>query len=157
MMNRFVAMILGSALALGMTPVLAQDRPADTMQILREKIRADKKLLVATNMDLTESEARSFWPVYEAYQRDLEKLNERLATVIKSYAADYRTLGDDKARALVEEAIAIEEGEAQLKKAYVGELSKALPGKKVARYLQIESKIRAVVRYDLAAHVPLAR
>ncbi|MEE9538819.1 MAG: hypothetical protein V3W10_05750, partial [candidate division NC10 bacterium] len=45
-------------------PVLAQDKPADTMQILREKIQADKKLLVATNMDLTEKEAQAFWPIY---------------------------------------------------------------------------------------------
>ena len=154
-----IVVMLGCVLALGTTAVFAQDKPADSMQILREKIKADKKFVVATNMGLTESEARGFWPIYEAYQRDLEKLNERLAAVIKSYAADYRTdsLSDEKARALIEEAIAIEEAEARLKKSYVADLSKALPGRKVARYLQIESKIRAVIRYDLAAQVPLAR
>ena len=30
--------------------VLAQDQPADNMEIVKEKIRTDKKLLVATNM-----------------------------------------------------------------------------------------------------------
>jgi hypothetical protein len=115
-MKRIVA-TLGCALALGVTPIFAQDKPADNMQILREKVRADKKLVVAANMDLTESEARGFWPVYEAYQRDLEKLNQRLGAVITSYAADYRadSLTDDKARALIQEAIAIEEAEARLK------------------------------------------
>jgi hypothetical protein len=44
-------------------PVMAQDN----MQILRDKIKADKKLLVAANMELTESEAKGFWPVYEEY------------------------------------------------------------------------------------------
>ncbi|MGH7479724.1 MAG: hypothetical protein ACREJ8_09100, partial [Candidatus Methylomirabilales bacterium] len=66
-----IALLLG-LLAL---PVLAQDKPADTMQILREKIQADKKLLVAANMGLTEKEAQAFWPVYESYQKDLGLLN----------------------------------------------------------------------------------
>ena len=57
----------------GFTPAWsAQDKPADNMQILRDKIRADKKLVVATNMELTESEAKGFWPVYDAYQKDLQ-------------------------------------------------------------------------------------
>ena len=54
---------------------MAQDKPADNMQILREKIKADKKLLVATNMQLTEAEAKNFWPIYEDYQKDLQKIN----------------------------------------------------------------------------------
>ncbi|MCJ7681222.1 MAG: hypothetical protein MUP70_10890, partial [Candidatus Aminicenantes bacterium] len=49
---------------------VSQDKPADNMQILLEKVKADKKLVVAANMDLTESEAKGFWPVYEAYQKD---------------------------------------------------------------------------------------
>ena len=137
--------------------VFAQDKPADTMQILREKIKADKKLVVATNMDLTESEAKGFWPVYEAYQADLQTLNKRLSKLIVSYAEDYRnkTLTDAKAKTLIDEAVAIEKAEAELRSAYVPKLGSVLPAKKVARYLQIESKIRALVRYELAAGVPL--
>jgi hypothetical protein len=52
----------------------AQDKPADNMQILRDKLKADKKLVVATNMELTESEAKGFWPIYEQYQKDLQKI-----------------------------------------------------------------------------------
>ena len=32
-----------------------------------------------------------------------------------------------------------------------------LPVKKAARYLQIENKIRALIKYDLASGVPLVR
>ena len=49
--------------------LLAQDRPADNMKIVLEKIKADKKLLVADNMQLTEAEAKTFWPVYEAVSK----------------------------------------------------------------------------------------
>ena len=138
-------------------PAVTQDKPADNMQILREKVKADKKLLVAANMELTESEAKGFWPVYEEYQKGLTGINQRIARLIESYAADYRanTLTDEKAKKLVDELVAIEQAEAGLKAASVPKLSKVVPQKKVARYLQIENKIRAVVKYELAGGVPL--
>ena len=138
------------------SPGGAQDKPADNMQILRDKVRADKKLLVATNMGLTESEATGFWPIYEQYQKDLQRINRRLANLVESYAADFRnkSLTDDKAKKLIDESVGIELAEANLKTEYAPKLSKVLSAKKVARYLQIENKIRAVVKYDLASGVP---
>jgi len=147
-------------MALGFAmPGLAQDKPADNMEILRQKIKADKKLLVATDMELTESEAKGFWPIYDQYQKDLQRINRRLVSLLESYAADFRnqSLTNDGAKKLIDEAIAIEAAEAGLKSTYVSKLSKVLPVKKVARYLQIENKIRAIIRYDLAQGVPLVQ
>ena len=138
---------------------VAQEKPADNMQMLRDKIQADKKLLVAANMELTESEAQGFWPLYDQYQKDLQKINQRLANMLESYAADFqrKSLTDEKAKKLIAEAVAIEQAEAQLKNTYAPQLSKVLPVKKVARYLQIENKIRAVVKYDIASGMPLVQ
>jgi hypothetical protein len=140
-------------------PAATQDKPADNMQILRDKIKADKKLVVATNMELTESEAKGFWPIYDEYQKDLQKINRRIVSLLESYAADFRgkSLTDEKAKKLIEEAVAIEQAEANLKSTYAPKLSKVLPVRKVARYLQIENKIRAVVKYELAQGVPLVQ
>jgi hypothetical protein len=154
---------VGAAVAIilfGFVPYsVAQDKPADNMQILRDKIKADKKLVVATNMELTESEAKGFWPIYDQYQKDLQKINRRIANLLESYAADFRgkSLTDEKAKKLIEEAVAIEQAEANLKSTYAPKLSKVLPVRKVARYLQIENKIRAVVKYELATGVPLVQ
>jgi len=154
---------LGAAVAIilfGFAPYsVAQDKPADNMQILRDKIKADKKLVVATNMELTESEAQGFWPIYGEYQKDLQKINQRIANLLESYASDFRgkSLTDEKAKKLINEAVAIEQAEANLKSTYAPKLSKVLPVKKVARYLQIENKIRAVVKYELATGVPLVQ
>jgi Spy/CpxP family protein refolding chaperone len=147
-----------AAVLLAIVPAsFAQDAAADNMQILREKIRADKKLLVAANMDLTESEAKGFWPIYNAYQKDLQKINHQIENLLESYAADLegKSLTDAKAKRLIAESVAIEQEEAKLKSTFAPRLSKVLPPKKVARYLQIENKIRAVVKYDLATGVPL--
>ena len=71
-------------------PAFAQDKPSDTnMQILLDKVKADKKLVVAANMDLTEAEGKVFWPVYDAYQKDLQTINDRLAATILAYADAY--------------------------------------------------------------------
>ena len=139
------------------SPVVAQDKPADNMQILRDKVKADKKLLVAANMELTDSEAKGFWPVYEGYQKDLTAINRRIGKLIESYAADYRanTLTNEKAKKLINELVAIEKADGGLQATYAPKLSKVLPAKKVARYLQIENKIRAALKYELAANIPV--
>ena len=72
-------------------------------------MKADKKLLVAENLGLTDAESQRFWPVYEAYQKELEGLNERLGRVIETYAQNYNagSLTDEMAKSLMEEALAI--------------------------------------------------
>ena len=53
--NYLVALVLVMTL-IGFTgSATAQDKPADNMDIVKEKIRSDKKLFIATNMQLTES------------------------------------------------------------------------------------------------------
>ena len=122
----------------------SQDQAANNMEIVREKVRADKKLLVAANMELTESEAAAFWPVYEAYQKEIADLNQRTLKVIESYADTYNqgAVSDDAAKKLLDEALAIDSAEVDLRKSYVSKFSKVLPAAKVARYYQIERKIR---------------
>lgn len=145
------AVLLAAALAIH--PALAQNN----MQIFGEKIKADKKLVVSANMGLSDAEAKGFWPVYDAYQEDLGKVNERLAKLILNYAEAYNrgAVPNETAKKLLDEALAIEEAELKLKRAYVPKLQKVVPQWKVARYLQLENKIRAVVKYELAAGVPL--
>jgi hypothetical protein len=157
---RYVILLAATLIA---APALAQSKPAaeksaDNMQILREKLKADKKLVVAANMDLTEAEAKGFWPFYDEYQKELQKINDRLAMTIVAYAKEFnaKSLTDDKAMKLLEAALAIEDSETKLKRSFVPRLSKVLPGRKVARYLQIENKIRAIVKYEVAGEVPLA-
>ena len=151
---RLVAAALVAFVAL---PALAQDKPASNMEILRQKLQVDKKLLVAANMELTETEAKGFWPVYDAYQADLGTLNTRIGQLVTRYAEAYRanTLTDATAKSLLDEALAIEQAEVTMKQGYVPKLSAVLPATKVARYLQIENKIRAVIKYELADGIPL--
>ena len=140
-------------------PAWTQDKPADNMEILRDKIKADKKVLVAMNMGLTESEAKGFWPVYNDYQKELGQIHRRIRALLISYAGDYnnQTLTDAKAQKLIDEFVSIEKAEANLMASFAPKLNKVLPAKKVARYLQLENKIRSIINFDIAAQVPLVQ
>jgi hypothetical protein len=147
-----------SVIALIPALVAAQSKTSNTdMQILLDKIKADKKVVVAANLALTEPEKVTFWPIYDAYQKDLQGINERLGRTIKSYADGYnsKSLTDEQAKKLTDEALAIEADEAKLRSTYAAKLNAVLPGKTVARYMQIEGKIRAALRYDMASSIPL--
>jgi hypothetical protein len=142
-----------------MGQVQAQEAEQMNMEILKEKVKADKKLIVSNNMMLTDAESKKFWPLYDAYQMDLNQINERMMSMIKSYADAYNAgkgeLSNDLAKKLIGEALAVEESEVKLRQTYAAKLNKVLPATKVARYLQIENKIRAIVKFELAARIPL--
>jgi hypothetical protein len=142
-----------------MGSVQAQEATQMNMEILKEKVKADKKLLVAANMNLTDAEAKNFWPLYDGYQKELEQINQRLLTTIKGYADAYNAgkgeISNDQAQKLLGEALAVEGSEVTLRQSYAAKLGKALPATKVVRYLQIENKIRALVKFELAAQIPL--
>jgi len=90
---------------------------------------------------------------------DLQKVNQQLGALIKNYANEYNkgAVSDETAKKLIGEMLAVEDAELKLKRSYVPRLQKVIPGVKVARYMQVENKIRAVIRYELAANIPLAQ
>ena len=160
------AALLGAGLlSFATVATFAQAKPAgdgksaSNLEIIHEKLKADKKFIVSKYMELTESEAKTFWPVYDEYQQDLQKSNERLLRLLESYAADYKnkSLTDEKAKTLLDEWIAIEQDEGKRRSAFAPKVLQALPAKKAARYLQIENEYRILLRYDLAATVPLVQ
>jgi len=161
-MKRSIKTILAFAVAaavmiLVVSPAVSQDKPADNMQILREKIKADKKLLVASDMKLTESEAKAFWPVYEKYQHELFLLRTRTVKLINDYADAYEKMTNDKAKALLDELMKIDSLGLKLRQAYLPKFREVLPEVKVVRYYQIENKINAALMYELAANIPLMK
>ena len=138
-------------------PALAEEKPADNMQLVQEKIKADKKLFVANNMQLTEKEDKAFWPVYESYQKDLRKHNDQVLKLIDDYAKNYETMTDQTAQNLTNKYLALESERVKLLQSYVPKFSKAVGSKKAARYMQLENKINAVIRFELAANIPLVK
>ncbi len=149
--------IMAALMLICTSPLMAQDKEADNMQILIAKVKADKKLLVANNMQLTEKEAKVFWPVYDRYQNELFLLRARSLKMIGNYANNYEKMTNAMAKKLLDEFMTIETVRIKLAKAYLPQFRKVLSDKKVARYYQIENKINAALYYELAAQIPLVK
>jgi len=135
----------------------AQEVTESSMDVLREQLGVDKKLVVEENLVLTEDQAAAFWPIYEDYQKELKAIDQRVVRLVNEYADAYNDLSitNAKAKQLIDEAIAVDEAEVVLRKKYAARLNGVIPAIEVARYLQIENKIRAVIRFDLADVIPL--
>jgi len=146
-----IAMLFGVGLA------FSQEKASDNMQVVIDKIRADKKLLVAENMQLTDAEAKAFWPVYKQYQDELFLLRTRTVKLIKDYADAYETMNNNTAKKLLNEYMTIDTLGPKLRQTYLPRFRKVLPEVKVARYYQIENKIQAALFYELAANIPLMK
>lgn len=153
--------VLALAFAIA-APAAAQAPQAGSttnMEILVAKLKADKKLLVAQTVGLTDAEGKAFWPIYDACQGELDGINKRLKAGIEGYAKDYNagTMTDAKAAALVTEMFGIDEALLASRKSCAAKLNGVIPATKIARYVQIENKIRAQLNYELAASIPFVQ
>ena len=142
----------------------AEDKVGDVtdMQALRKAVQTDKKALVASTLKLTDAEAKRFWPVYDSYQRDLDLTNRRRVVAVEGLLATDRAASDLYAKNFANEMMAIDEAEMKVRRSLQNRLmrgvpTRILPPKKAASYMQLESKIRAVQAYDIAANFPLIR
>lgn len=155
-MKAFATCLLAGIVVLGMTG-FAQSGTDANMEILLQKVKADKKLLVANNMDLSDAEGKQFWPLYDAYQKELDQINKKLGMTIKEYAEAFNKgpLSNEQAKKLMGDALAVEEAEVKLKKSYAEKIGNVLPAAKTARYIQMEMKIRSMLKAELAQEIPL--
>ena len=134
-------------------PLLAM---AEDSNQLRKQIMMDqKRLIIMDNMELTEEESKAFWPVYEKHQEELFQVNQRGAKLILAYAAAYQNLTDEQAVKLIDEYYDIQDDRLTVMKKLASDVGKVLPGKKAFRYMQVESKLLAIGRYELAKGIPL--
>lgn len=151
-----------AAFTLGMSagfaaPVEGQALEASSMDVLRDQLDLDKKAVVEANLILTESQAASFWPIYEEYQRELGTIDAGVVKLVNEYAERYvnGSITDTIARRMIGEALALDEAELALRKRTLMKLDGVIPPIEAARYLQIENKIRAVVKFELGDAIPL--
>ncbi|HEX5128537.1 MAG TPA: hypothetical protein VFV90_02265 [Usitatibacter sp.] len=150
------------ALAIAVLPAAAQQAAPErgspaAADALRAAVKADKKALVMKNLDLTEAEARKFWPVYDAYQKELDKLLQRQNRAIVEYVNQSSSMTDANAKRIARELLDADAAEQRLREGQLKRLYGTLPARKAIRYMQIENKIRTLNHYDMAAQIPLVQ
>ena len=119
--------------------------------------KAQRKAIVGGNMNLTDSQAKLFWPLYSDYEGRMDRIEDRHIREIRNYVASYKTLSDANANQKLDEVLAIQQARLQTQQEFVPKFRAALPGVVVTRFFQIDSKLRAMVQCNIAQMVPLAQ
>ncbi len=135
-------------------PAFAQ---SGEIALTRQVIQTERQALVTAAMELTEDEGKVFWPLYREYREAMAKVADRGQALITDYAAKYATLTDVDAQVMVDEMLAIDQDSLKVRKDYVKKFGKILPAKRVTRFFQLENKMDAIIRADLAEQIPLVR
>jgi hypothetical protein len=157
----FSCFVLLLALAAANSVALAQKETATGVEVekdlalLRRNIRADKKKIVAANVPLTETEATKFWPIYDEYVAEMTKHNDEFYSVIRDYAANQKTITDDKASGMIKRWAEIQIAQAQTRQKYIPLFEKVIPGKTVALFFQIDRRLYLVLDLQVASEIPL--
>ncbi len=147
----------------GVSPLaMAQDdaRQAqinNTIEMIRTVVQAERQAIVTDAMQFSASESELFWPLYREYRNDMSKVLDRRAKLIKDFAAEYGNLSDETAERMLKEFFDIENDTLKVKKRYVKKFQKILPPVKVTRFYQVENKLDAIVRVQLAQNIPFVQ
>lgn len=153
--------IIGSALTIilfmGFTPPAFSDDVSEVLELTKTALQTSRKFMVANNITLTKAESEKFWPLYDKYRMEHNKLANQLIRLIRNYAENFEKLSVKQANTMLDDYLSIEENRIKLKKKYVWRFKEVLAPKKVVRYYQIENKLDAMIKMQLAKEIPLVR
>ncbi len=154
-MGTLVWALLALASAWG-APAAADELTVDQqVEMARAQTEAQRQATVAAGVPLTEQEAQKFWPLYREYRNEVASLNDETITLMKEFAGNFDALTSERAKSIADRWLAIEKQRIELKAKYADKYAKVLGGVKMARVLQIENKLDALVQVALAKTVPL--
>ena len=154
---RATARVLAAAVLVGLAAgAAAAQTVKETLEVTRQAVESQRRVLVSGALPLSDAEADAFWPLYDAYEKERRPLDDRANKLVADFLAGASSLTDAQAKAMVEEALGIDEGKLRVRRGYLGRMLKAIPPRKVARFFQIDNKLDAVVRADISRQFPLA-
>lgn len=146
--------LLVISLVMMMSPAFSQSFD-DYLEVVRDVLNTEKKAAVAETMELNEAESGAFWSLYNEYNAELYKVHTERVNIIKDFAANYESMTDEKADALVNASMAYQTKLLKLNKSYYKKFKKIIPATKAALYFQVEGKIDALINAELATEIPL--
>jgi len=122
---------------------------------LRQEAGQERRNIVGANMLLTATEGARFWPLYDEYRGERQKIGDRRVRLITDFLAAQNSMSEDEARTLANEDFAIQKDTIDLKAKWYEKMTKVLSDRTVARFFHIDEKLDAAADIALAANIPL--
>ncbi len=122
--------------------------------LLRKNLQAEAKQLITKNMQLTDSEAAAFWPLYDQYTAEVRKVNDTRFGLIKEYAKVYKTMTADQADSITRLLAESDQTIISLRMQYLPKFEQALPGTKAALFMQLDRRLDSLFNVQIASQLP---
>jgi hypothetical protein len=116
---------------------------------------AYRRKLVSDKLQLKPETAVKFWPIYEKYQRELELVRDKRHALLIKLGENFDNMSDADAAEFVRAKLELEENRARTNRRAILELGKVLTPRELARFVQIEAKIRAFIEAGIEEEIPL--
>jgi len=134
---------------------VAQDDLSEWIQLLKQDLKAQKKEAITKGMQtFTDEEAKRFWPIYDAYNKELENFVDARVALLKAYVDDYDNMTDPKATGLLERRFAIQKQRALLDEKYHKQFATALSPRRLVRFYQIEHQLDLLIELQAVSQIP---
>jgi len=127
------------------------------MDLLRKDLRSQRKQIIAANLQLTDTEATKFWPVYDQYTAELISINDRKFALIQECADSWGKLTNEQSLSFIQQWLDLDIEIAQLRQKYVPIVNKTLEGKKAATFFQLDRRIAMMIELQVSSQMPLVQ
>jgi len=155
-MNRLVTAGALAILAMcGSSRASAQDSDDEDIKLFRKDLRSQRKQIIAANLELSETEAEQFWPLFDRYTQELVAKQDGKYALLKEYAENYTTMTDGQAEDYVRGRAGIDEAIIQVRLRYYPLFQKMLSGKSTALFFQLDWRLGLIMDLQLASQTPL--
>lgn len=124
-------------------------------EILKDLAAAERKALVAENLNLSDEQGEIFWPLYNDYLADMNTLLDKQVKLLNNFADNFENMSDEKATEITNTYFSIKAEENKIRSSHTKKMQKVLPAKTVFRFTQIENKLNAITNFDAAMEIPL--
>jgi len=125
-----------------------------TIAVVRANMRADRAAVITTGMNFNDKDGAAFWPIYQQYEYERSRVDDRRAAVIKQYTQKYPNLTDVEAKAMTDQMFDCESRLAALKKKYYKKFNKVLPALTVAKFFQLERRVDLLMDMNVESSLP---
>jgi Spy/CpxP family protein refolding chaperone len=123
--------------------------------LLKENIGQQREQITGAVMQLTPEESKKFWPIYDEYEKALNKLKDSRVQNLKTYVASYGQMTDQKADHVVKEELAFRKQRDELMTRFYERFKQGLGAETAARFLFIESQIELISDLKLDSTLPI--
>jgi hypothetical protein len=140
-----------SILVFGFTMLYAQHTETE---LVRSAFKLEKKAKVAEFMQLPDSSAAKFWPIYNKYETERSSIGDRRVKLLDQYAGAYQKMNAATAEKLWKESASIQKAEVALREKYADLVKKNISASVALNFYMIEDYIATAIKSELYADIP---